>query len=61
MVIDKEAPTATLNYSPTGLTNSGVVVTLTTNEVVFKPVGWDGSATGTIFTKKYTTDTTETV
>jgi hypothetical protein len=59
--IDKKAPTATVEYTPNSATNNEVTATLTVSESILKPDGWEGPATGTIFTKRYTTDTTETV
>jgi hypothetical protein len=58
LTIDKDAPVATtLSYDPNTTTNSGVKVTLTTNEAVLLPDGWSGPATGTAFTKIYTDNT----
>ena len=60
--IDKIPPEATsLIYSPSTFTNQDVEVILTTNERVRKPAGRSGAATGTVFTKIYTANTTETV
>ncbi|MDR3169209.1 MAG: hypothetical protein LBU27_05660 [Candidatus Peribacteria bacterium] len=36
-------------------------MTLETSERVYRPDGWSGSATGTVFTKSFTGNTTETV
>jgi hypothetical protein len=60
--IDKTVPVAIhLTYNPSSYTNTGVEVTLETSEWVYLPTGWSGSATGTIFTKIYTNNTTGTV
>jgi hypothetical protein len=57
--IDKASPILILSYSPSTATNQPVLVTLTTNEPVTKPVGWSGATTGTTFTKIYTGNTTQ--
>jgi hypothetical protein len=60
--IDKTAPIATqISYTPSVPTNTGVEVTLETDERVYLPEGRTGSATGTIFTKIFTGNTTGTV
>jgi hypothetical protein len=60
--IDKIAPQAiNVSYTPTTTTNTDVVAILETSERVRKPNGRKGNATGTIFTKVYTGNTTDTV
>jgi hypothetical protein len=42
LIIDKVAPQATsVSYSPNTTTNSGVIVTLTTDEPIVRPTDWE--------------------
>jgi hypothetical protein len=59
--IDKNVPIATVSYDPGPVANGNVTVTLTANEAIFKPDGWKGSTTGTIFTKTYTSSINENI
>jgi hypothetical protein len=60
--IDKTPPIAiNLTYNPASPTQTEVEVTLETSEWVYLPAGRDGNATGTVFTKIYTTNTKDTV
>jgi hypothetical protein len=55
--IDKTPPQAiSLTYAPQVFTTGGVTATLITDEPVFLPAGWSGAATGTLFTKWYTSN-----
>jgi hypothetical protein len=46
-----------LSYNPATATYQPVLVTLTTDEPISQPTGWSGAATGTLFTKTYTGNT----
>jgi len=60
--IDKLAPEAvTVVYNPSIFTNMDVEVLLTTTEWIWKPIGRSGSITGTVFTKIYDANVTDTV
>lgn len=54
--IDKDAPTATVSYSPSTLTNMDVVATLTTSEPVDAISGWS-QVDSTHYQKTYTANT----
>ena len=58
--IDKTAPTATLSMRTTEPTNKNLIVTLKTSEAIKTPKGWT-KVSDTIYTKKYTRNTTEEV
>ena len=58
--IDKTAPTATLSIRTTEPTNKNLIVTLKTSEAIKTPKGWT-KVSDTIYTKKYTRNTTEEV
>jgi hypothetical protein len=59
--IDRTPPIGTITYSTTGQTNQSVTVTLTTDEPVQKPSGWNGNDLDTTFTKVYPLNKTETI
>lgn len=40
LTIDRDAPDAVITYNPSTATNSGVLATLTVNEPIFQPAGW---------------------
>jgi hypothetical protein len=48
-------------YSPSTLTNGTVEAKILTDKPVYKPLGWNGSATGTVFTALFTENTGTTV
>ena len=58
--IDKTAPTGSLSYSPSTLTNGDVTATLTTSEEIQIPAGWTQQTT-TTYTKVYSANAFETV
>jgi hypothetical protein len=60
--IDKTAPYLTLlTYSPSSNTNTDVEVSIEASETIQKPAGRNGSTTGTVFTKIYSANATETI
>ena len=59
--IDKVAPTATVSYSTTLLTNQDVIVTIAANEQIQELSGWTRSSDNKSLTKTYTANTTEQV
>ena len=61
-VVDVNAPTATVSYSPAGPnpTNQNVTATMTTSELINTPTGWT-KVDDTHYTKVYTANATETL
>ncbi|QKJ22725.1 Ig-like domain-containing protein [Poseidonibacter lekithochrous] len=57
--IDKDNPTATVEYSTTDATNQDVTVTITLNEDVNAVDGWNKN--GNVFTKIYSVNKSETI
>ncbi|GHV24625.1 hypothetical protein FACS1894176_01350 [Bacteroidia bacterium] len=49
-------PGASLTYNPTTTTSGSVTATLTADKTILLPTGRSGTATGTVFTKVYTTN-----
>ena len=59
--IDRTAPTYTIDFTETALTNQDVVVTIEINEEIEVPVGWEKSQDGKSITKTFTENSEETV